>query len=104
MSEFRPVPRYERCDDTDEFLVGIVGTAQDGHEHMAEVYLLSRDDDPVGVVRIAVFDRDDNNDGDVAEVHLDGEQVAMLALILQDAARQWQERVVSHVWTRTGVR
>lgn len=96
-----PVSRYERSGDWDDFIIGIVGEAEEDGASYVEVHLVSREDDPVGWVMVAARYRDDDGDGE-ANVLIDGNQAAMLAVVLQDAARQWHDRDVTHNWQTQG--
>jgi hypothetical protein len=92
------ISRYERHGDTDGFLIGIVGEAGPEYTNSVAVTLLSADDDPVGVIQLCVTEKhEDENEHN--HVLLDGNEAAMLALILQNAALQFHERVLSHEWT-----
>ena len=98
----KPVSWYDDSGDHDDFLVGIVGEAEEEGASYVEVHLLSDAEDPVGWVMVAARYRYGNDEGHEANVILDGHQAAMLAVVLQDAARQWQGRDVSHNWQTDG--
>ena len=94
------VPRYQRSGDAEYFLVGMVGQADasESWENLAQVNLVSDESDPVGAISlVARFREGDDFHG--AEVFLDGGDAAILGAILQDAARQWQDRHISYEWS-----
>jgi hypothetical protein len=93
-----PPSRYQRSGEYDEFLLGIVGEADEHRERYVAVHTVtSKQDDPVGYVVLTGRFHGDGED-QRSRVILDGFEAAMLAAVLQDAARQWQEREMSHRW------
>ena len=92
-----PLSRYERSGQYDEFLLGIVGDADEDRERYVAVHSVTSDQDPVGYVVLTGRFRGEGED-QRCRVIVDGFEAAMLAAVLQDAARQWQERDVSHRW------
>lgn len=95
-----PLPSYERRGELDEFRVGILGDASDEDANFVEVALVSHDEDPVGAVKLRSRYWDDDVD-EATTVFMTGDQAALLAVVLQEAARRWQERVMSNEWVTT---
>ena len=93
-----PPSRYQPSGEDDEHLLGIVGEADEHRERYVAVHTVtSEQEDPVGYVILTGRFRGEGEDHR-SRVILDGFEAAMLAAILQDAARQWQEREISHRW------
>jgi hypothetical protein len=96
---YLPPPMYEKVDDRHVFLVGIVGEdiPDEEYKNMIIVKLLSKDDDPVGVIQLHAYQKShDMEEG--ARVLLNAGQALELSILLQDGARQLMSRSLSSDW------